>query len=154
MSETMLQWINFLELIAVSCYATLYGFGGIRGKWKRRYVGSVLFTISVALFSLWLGKFNWISLAVLPLLIGATSIGYGADKTMEKILKRAYCGLAYSCASLPIFVVNGKWIVFALHIALCVITSIVLGVTNPYKNARAEETTIGFFIAFLPLMSL
>ena len=51
MNEVTLQWIAFLKLIWVSIFALLYGFGGMRGKWKRRYVGANWMMLGVFVFS-------------------------------------------------------------------------------------------------------
>ena len=152
MSEITLQWIKLFELVWVVIYAGLYGFGGISGKWKRRVIGSTFLTVGIVGFSLWVSMFSWWLLLVLPLLYGATSIGYGADETWLKVTKRSYCGFSYACATLPVFIVKGMWELWILHTLFCLITSIWLGVRNPLDSARAEETAIGFIIAFLPLL--
>jgi len=150
MSENMLSFIAYLKLITVACYALLYSSGGIKEKWKRRLLGSGLLTAAIAGFSLWTQTFSWHYLWVFPLLYGATSIGYGADEVKEKVFKRSYCGLAYATASLPIAIVNGAWVLLALHIVLCLGISITLGVLNPV-HARYEETLLGTTISLLPL---
>jgi hypothetical protein len=58
--------------------------------------------------------------------------------------------LLYALAAIPLAIITGNWIVFALHTALCVVFSVVLGVTNPVY-ARKEETLIGLTIGLLPL---
>lgn len=154
MSETILQWIMLLKLIYLSGFAGLYGFGGIEGKWKRRIVGSLYLTLGVIGFSLWMESFNWWFISYALLLYGALSIGYGAKKIIKKIKKRTIAGLAYGCAAIPIAIGSSSLVLLCLHIALCILVSIVLGVFNPTKSARAEETSIGFIIGFLPLMGM
>ena len=151
MSELMLQWVATLKMLVVCLYASLYGFGGMNGKWKRRIIGALLLTVAIIGFSLWTGTFSWWYLLCAPLYYGSTSIGYGGtDVTWKKIFKRSYCGLAYVCASLPIAIVNEAWALLALHTVLCIGTSVLLGVWNP-TNARNEETLIGVSISLLPL---
>jgi hypothetical protein len=154
MTENTLQWIAFLKLISVAIYSLFYGFGGISGKWKRRYIGSAYLTLLIVGFSVWMQTFSWYYLLTFPLLVASTSIGYGADTTMEKVVKRSYCGLAYAFSTVPVFIVKMNWELFILHILLCLITSIVLGVRNPFDNARAEESAIGFMIGFLPILAI
>ena len=150
MSEGTLQLIASLKLLIVCGYATLYGLGGMNGKWKRRILGSGLYTIALVAFSIWTSSFSWVYLLVFPLLFGATSIGYGAGTTITKVIKRAYCGLAYSLVALPICLVTGNWTLYILHTIACLGVSITLGVINPV-SARYEESLIGATIATLPL---
>lgn len=154
MSELQLQWMQLLKLLCIVAFATLYGFGGMDGKWKRRIIGPLVLTGGIAGFSLWVDSFNWLLLSYALLLWPALSIGYGAEKTSEKIYKRTKAGLAYGAAALPIAYVSGAWTVFGLHIVLCLLSSVVLGVVTPTKSARAEESCIGFIIGFLPLMGM
>ena len=152
MSEILIQIASSLKLLAVVGFATLYGFGGISGKWKRRVLGSLLYTLSVLGFSLWLGSFSFWYLLIFPVLFGALSIGYGADTIGDKLIKRSRYGLICALASLPVFIVQGAWSLLALHIVIVVGTSVVAGVWNQTSSARAEETLIGASIVLVPLM--
>lgn len=151
MSENLLQIIASLKLVAVAVFATLYGFGGIRGKWKRRILGSCVYTLLLCALSLWSGSFSLWYLSVFPILFGGLSIGYGADDFKDKVIKRSRYGFFCSLAALPVAIVNQAWLMLVLHIFLCVLVSVVLGVFNPTKNARNEETLIGATIGLLPL---
>lgn len=153
MTENTLQLVSFLKLIFISGCAFLYGCGGISGKWKRRIIVPILLTIGIGGFSLWQETFSYWYILCALLFWGAYSIGYGADKTWLKVVKRSYCGLAYACASLPIVIVRQTWELFALHIVLCLIISIWLGVRNPL-HARNEESLIGFVSVLMPLFML
>jgi hypothetical protein len=149
MNEYLLQLFAVLRIFWVLLYAYLYGLGGISNKWVRRYVGSAWLVLGYIGFSLQTGVFSPYLLICLPLLIGATSIGYGADDVGIKIFKRFYCGALYAVAALPVAFVTGNWVMFALHTVLCVGFSVVLGVVNPVY-ARKEETLIGLAIGLLP----
>lgn len=151
MSEITLQWIQGIKLLILGIFAMLYGFGGVSGKWKRRFVGPIVYIAGICGVSLWIGSFNAWYLASLPLLFGALSLGYGASTTAEKIKKRAIAGAAAGCATLPIFIVNGAYTLLPLHILLCMAVSIVAGVWNQTSSARAEETLIGASYGLIPL---
>ena len=156
MDEVTLQWVNAVRLLIVGIYANLYGFGGMNGKWKRRVLGSLLLTIGIMGISLWVKNFSFYYLLCFPLLWGATSIGYGVEDDEPqwmKPIKRTYCGLAYACATLPVFIVTGNWLMFALHTVFCLLISNMLGVYNPVI-ARNEETLIGVIISLLPLFTI
>ena len=153
MDENTLQLMGILRLIWAVGYAWLYASGGISGKWKRRYVGSAFLTLGIVGFSIWLNTFSWWYLLFFFLVLGATSLGYGANETGKKIFKRGYCGLAYAVASLPIAIVNGAWVLLALHTFICLTVSITLGVNNP-TSARSEETLVGFMIGLLPMFMI
>jgi len=150
MSELTLQLTASLRIMCVAIWGLMYGLGGMSHKPMRRYYGTALLVGSYCLFSGLEGTFSWWYLLCYPLLIAATSIGYGADSVAMKIWKRFYCGAAYSFAALPIAFVTGNWTMFALHTALCLSVSIVLGVINPV-TARKEETLIGTTIGLIPL---
>jgi hypothetical protein len=151
MSEITLQWIQALKLIILCVFATLYGFGGVSGKWKRRFVAPVLYVIGVSGVSIWTSTFNVWYLLCAPLFFGGLSLGYGATTTGEKIKKRAIAGSACACATLPIFIVNQVYDLLCLHILVCVLTSVIAGVWNRTSSARAEETLIGATYGLIPL---
>ena len=154
MNEITLQWVQLLKLVSVAIFATLYGFGGINGKWKRRFLGSGFLTSTIIGFGLWMQTFSYWHLLCFFLYVGALSIGYGAEDTKNKIIKRTYCGLAYACASLPIFITSGKWELFALHTIICLLFSVWGGVRNIFGSARAEETSIAVAISYIPLIAI
>lgn len=150
MDEYLLQWFSFFKIVYVAIFALLYGLGGIRHKEIRRWAGSFFLTVGIVVFSLWLKTYNMWLLGYWPLLASALSIGYGADDLKTKLIKRSRYGAACGFASIPIAIVTGQWVMFALHIFLCVFISTLWGTLN-MKDARHEETAIGFFIGFLPL---
>lgn len=162
MNEITLQWIRFSQMIFAACFAGCYGFGGISGKWKRRFLGGGGYGVAVLIFSWLLGSFSWYYIACIPFTMLALSLGYGKGKkyqdkpqpALDKIFKRAYCGLSYSCASLPIYIVTGKWQLFALHTMMCLMISIWAGVYSIFADARAEETAIAMAIVYIPLLTL
>ena len=151
MEETTLQLIAILKLLFIVIYAACYAFGGMKGKWKRRILGSILLTSAIAGFSLWQGTFSFWYLSCALFLFGSTSMGYGADRLVEKLWKRFYCGLAYSLIALPMAIVHNNWAMFILNIILCLSVSIILGVWNPCRNARDEETMMGVVVSFIPI---
>lgn len=153
MNETTLEWVSFSKIVFLAIFSLLYSYGGITKKWLRRYIGSGVLTLGYIGYSLVQGTLSLWYLLCFPLLVGATSLGYGAEKTYQKIIKRTYCGLAYALASLPIAIVRQTWLLFGVHVGLCVAISNILGVLNPIE-AREEETQIGFFIGFMPLFML
>lgn len=50
MSESTLQWMQICKLLALACFAGLYGFGGIHGKWKRRFLAPALLALAIVGF--------------------------------------------------------------------------------------------------------
>jgi hypothetical protein len=154
MTEATLQLISSLKVLLVAGFATLYGLGGMSGKWKRRFIAPVLYGIGIAGFTLWTNTFNAWSLLCVPLLFGGLSLGYGASTTAEKIKKRAIAGSAAACCSIPIFVITGAWTLLFLHILVCTATSIVAGTWNQTQSARAEETLIGASYVLIPILTI
>lgn len=154
MTESTLQLIASLKLLLVLGFATLYGLGGMSGKWKRRFLAPIVWGIGITGLTLWTNSFHWAYLLCVPLLFGALSLGYGASSTSEKIKKRAIAGAAAACCFIPLFVVTGAYTLLFLHIGVCVATSIVAGVWNQTSSARTEETLIGAMYALIPTLTV
>lgn len=150
MTEVTLQWIQILKILAIGVFAGLYGFGGVSGKWKRRIIAPLTFIGGIIGFSLWTGSYQLSLLYSVWLLFITLTIGYGANTTKEKIIKRSRAGLANGVACVSIFAVTGSWTLFALHIMVVVGTSVVAGVWNQTSSARAEETLIGASTVTIP----
>lgn len=139
-----------IKSLIVLIFAGLYCLGGAEfgpGKWVRRYVATAIMVGGCYWFSR-----DWRSLVGFPLLIIGTSLGYGSDFLIWKIIKRLYCGLI-----LGIGTTSGDWLNKRIFIALFLIAivtigMIVLGAYNILPNARTEEFFIGLLIA-LPIFS-
>ncbi len=151
MTEIELQYINLAKIVWLAGYATLYGFGGIKGKWKRRFVGSAFLTFGVCASAYASGLFSWWLLLFFPLLATSLSMGYGADDPIEKIKRRSLVGLALGLSALPIAIVSQMWGLFIAHMILSFVASVSLGVFNYSRSARDEETLIAAFSGILPL---
>ena len=155
MNETTLQWIQFSKLILLALVAGCYAFGGISGKWKRRYLGSFILVLGFITYTLLAGNFSWWILLCYPLFLGAFSLGYGGtDIFWKKVFKRGYCGAAIALASLPLALVVGGMGMWWGQLVLMTGMMIWLGVFNPTPSARNEETLIGTFAGLLPLFMI
>ena len=136
-----------IKLLIVVVFATLYSWGGMEFKWLRRFLAPTILTAGMFYFTM-----DWKSLVGLPLMFGSLSLGYGADETWIKIIKRWLFGLANGSTTSTYNILYKRWLLVFTQIALCTSLIIILGVWNPLI-ARAEELTIGVFISILPLMS-
>jgi hypothetical protein len=154
MNELSLQFISSLKIVWIAGFSFFYGWGGISGKWKRRFIGTAWMMLGMVVFSLWLHRWNYWFLFYLPLSIGALSLGYGATDTATKIKKRMICGSALGFSACPLAIVNQMWALWALHLVVCILFSVTLGVWNITKNARSEETIIATIGALLPLFMI
>lgn len=153
MSEGTLALIAFLKFIWISFFAFFYSLGGTAGygKWLRRFCGSAWIGIGVYGFSAWTNSFHWWYLFYPILLMGGLHLGYGADEIFRKIIRRAIYGIALGIAAIPLVFGSGLWMLFYCHVVLCVATSVVLGVFNPTKSARDEESLIAGLSTIVPL---
>lgn len=143
MNEYNLQLIASLKIMWVAIFSYLYGLGGINNKWIRRYVGSAWMMLGIFGFSTWCSTWNVWYLLFFPLCIGGLSNGYGGvDKVIDKIRRRAIYGLFLSCSAIPLVAFSHAYILFAFGCFITVLSSILLGVWNPTRNARNEETLI------------
>lgn len=150
MSELTLQIISGLKILLVAVFAFFYSWGGLSGKWKRRFIAPAVYTAGICGLSVWQGTFNYWYILCAFLLMGALSIGYGGDDLKTKIVKRSRYGLACSVGALPLFILSAAWTLLGLHVLTCVLFSVVCGVWNQTSSARAEETLIGASLVLIP----
>lgn len=151
MSENGLQIMAICKLLWVTSFAGLYGFGGIKRKWLRRFVGSVWMGIGVYGFSSWSQDFHFWYLLYPILLCISLHLGYGGDDFATKFRKRALYGLLLGISAVPLVFGLYLWSLFSIHVCLCVLVSTIFGVFNPTKNARDEETIISALSTVIPL---
>lgn len=157
MPESTLAIISFLKIVFIAIFSLFYSLGGteINGKgrkWIRRYIGPLWMLGGVVLFGKLQGVFEWWHLLYPILLSAALHIGYGGtDDTIIKIRKRAIYGLAIGVSSLPLLFNSHLWVLYGVHVFLCVSMSVLLGVINPTRSARDEESLIAAFSSVLPL---
>lgn len=145
-NEQHLQVLSLIKVLWAGAFAYLYGRGGVYNKTWRRWIGTAWLTLGVVGVSIQLGEFNPWYLLYYPLLSGALTLPYGADKTYEKVVKRFLFGLAAGVAFLPIVIVNQRWLAFTYYLIIVIFSSVFLGVKNPCRSARDEETLIGAVI--------
>src|SRR3990167_1590727 len=91
----------------------LYSWGGRSGKWKRRFIASFILSAGLNGLCVWRGLWSPYLLIIWPLLIGGFSLGYGADSTGAKILRRSiYCFAILMSGFITAFVMGGNawWI--------------------------------------------
>jgi len=151
MTETTLQFIVASKILWLAVFVLLYGLGGISGKWKRRFLGSAWMMAGIALYSIIDHSWSFWYMFYFPMLVGALSLGYGADRLSDKLRKRTVYGLAIGFSPLAIVIVNHTYILWVLHIWICVLSSVILGVFNPTKSARHEESLIAAASGLVPL---
>lgn len=151
MNENTLQLIAIGKLFWVVIFVGCYGFGGISDKWIRRYLGAFWMGLGVFVFGSLQDSFHWWHLLYAGLLCGALHLGYGGDSNAVKIRKRSTYGIALGVSALPLVFGSGLWVLYIYHCILCVSVSVLLGVWNPTKNARSEETLIAFLSTVIPL---
>lgn len=140
-----------IKALLILICATLYCLGGAEfgwGKWLRRIAMPLVIASGIFYFSR-----DWKSLLIAPLVGIGCSLGYGADETWLKIIKRGYCGLLLGLGSSLGDWLNKRFIIAIFQTVLVTIGMILLGTFNPLPNARIEEFCIGLLITFLPIMS-
>lgn len=146
MNETVVTYQASLGLLGIALGCLFYSLGGRQGKWKRRFIATLIISGTVNGLCLWRGLWSPYHLIMYPLLIGATSLGYGADDFGAKVLRRSLYALAFLMSGLLMAITlgGGAWFVFALHFGVAV-WSIFLGIKNPVY-AAAEEVFVCLFL--------
>lgn len=151
MDEIIIQNIVIARVVLIACFVYLYSLGGVVNKAFRRFGCPLVLLAGILFCGAFEGTFKWLSLASVPLLIGALHLGYGGEELWKKIFKRAYCGLACAVAILPLAISSGLLALWFLHLAICLSFSIILGAVNIARNARQEEALIGLSYCAIPL---
>lgn len=147
MSEFYPIYVIAGEMVIILIACIFYAFGGRegQGKWKRRFIGSLICSTALWAGLLLMGKFDVYSLLTYPLLACGFSLGYGSDFIPTKILKRSLIVL-WTCLTglLMCWILGGKaWLILPFQ-AFIGCGSIWLGVKNPVQ-ASSEE----FFVCLL-----
>lgn len=138
--ERRLQVKLLSGLTAVAVCAGLYAWGGMEFKFLRRFVAPSLAAGFLALINK-----EPLQLIKAPLLGISSSLGYGADATWLKVIKRAYVGLAFGLGASITDMIRKRWVVATFSTVLIMSAFIIYGVLNPI-SARGEETLLGFLI--------
>ena len=127
-SFTLIQLL-YVPLLSASLHCGYGGTNDVLVKIRKRFI-----------YGLCLG------ISALPLLFSDRFIKYAVDiiKNLPNILNDGFDhGDFLMGINAYHFTINsGMLVLFAFHIALCVTSSVLLGVFNPTKNARSEESLI------------
>jgi hypothetical protein len=138
MSEWTVLWLAGAKLVLVLVFAVLYGVGGRRWKWVRRFGGGGLLALGVLGFAWLHGTFQWWMLAGLLTLPAALTLGYGGETPVQKIQRRLLYGLAVGCAGLPFVPSLALVWLWGFQVVAAVSASVYLGLMNPVEAAEEE----------------
>lgn len=140
MSEFDIGTLAVFGLIGLSVSAFFYQWGGRSRKWIRRWIGALVFALTVILMSLKMGKFSYYQLLIIPMLIGSYHLGYGGtDNLLSKIIRRSIYAIAV-CSSgviMALTIGGSAWALLIVHYGVG-LWSIYLGVRNPIQAAGEE----------------
>lgn len=148
MTERKIQIQVVVKMILAVFCASLYAWGGMEGKWLRRFCAP-----SICAGAVWYYTRNVKSLLMAPFLGIASSLGYGADETVWKVIKRLYVGLAFGLSANIYNIMIRNWMVCGYVAGIIVTGFILMGVWNPLPDARHEESFLGLMIYAPPLLS-
>lgn len=150
MSEYAIGYAAAGSIAGLAATCLFYMLGGRSGKWRRRYVASLIQAVNSNVCAAVMGVWSPWLLAIYPLAIAQTSLGYGADSGGGKVLRRALCALASLTIGVLFSWLYGglAWLVFVANVGVAA-WSVWLGVKNPLY-AAAEEV---FVCALLFLMT-
>lgn len=140
---------SLIKLLIVCLFAICYSLGGMYWKPLRRFVAPIILCTSMFYFSK-----DWRSIIQLPFMFLSLSFGYGTDNLFFKILKRGIFGFANGITSSGHNILNKKWLLVGTQIILVTGLFIVMGVWNPFTDARTEELFLGLIIPLIPLFSV
>ena len=142
MNEMVTGYQATLSLLVLTAACFLYMLGGRSGKWRRRFIGSLILSCGINGLCLWRGIWSPWFLLTYPALAIGFSMGYGATGEWMKVIRRSVYALGVLSAGLVMAIVLGgtAWLVFVPHVGVG-LWSIWLGTKNPIE-ASAEEVFI------------
>jgi len=142
MSEYVIGFQAVGALVGLVIASALYMIGGRSNKIIRRLGAAFVLTATVNILCAIRGIWQPLMLAVLPLQFAGMSLGYGADITWWKVIRRSvYASAICMSGLLMCFILGGNaWMILPLHIGVAA-WSIWLAVKNPLP-AAAEETFV------------
>jgi len=152
MNEDIQVYQLLVGLLLTVWYAFCWSRGGRSKKYWgmsprvwRRLIGPISYTILVLLYSIWTSTFVWLYVAAVPLEKGLSHLGYGGtDILWQKIVRRLVWALRLSLTPLYLVFISGNWLIYAVQLAVSVLTAIAFGVWNPFKKAPVEEGLVLF----------
>ena len=151
MNEMMLGIFASVALGVCVIDCLFWMWGGRKGKWKRRYIGSALQTIAINVISFLVGTWVWqFALSLVPE-IASRTLGYGGDTIGEKIMRRSVFAAGSLVAGVCLAWGLGfshNAIIILICQAIASIVSIVLGVWNPVP-AAVEETFVCLSLKYI-----
>lgn len=146
----------FIIEAAVVCiiFGALWAVGGSGEfwggqKWLRRFLGPGLLCLWAFLRS----GMDWRYLIQMPLMMGASTLPYGADDLGTKWLLRGLFGVANGVGANVANLLHKRWLISGFSFVLIIATSIAFGVYNPV-DAVTEQFIIGFMVALFTTVSL
>lgn len=149
------QLLGFLARLGlVVMFASLYAIGGSGDfwggqKWIRRFLAPGLLCGGGFAISL-----NWRSVVFMPLMMGALTLPYGAEKVVVKFFLRFMDGSAYALAYNGFNLWTKQWLIAGFGITATIAASVIFGVWNPFANPMLEQGFIGTMIALPYVMGL
>ena len=154
MNERKQLWFILEGAFVCAIFAALWAIGGSGDfwggqKWIRRFLGPGL----LCLWAFVRSGLDWRYLVQMPLMMGASTLPYGADDLGTKWLLRGVFGVANGIGANVANLLLKRWLVSAFSFVFIIATSIVFGVYNPLP-AMAEQFVIGFSIAFFVTISV
>lgn len=140
-------WLIALAGFGAFIANVMYAMGGTAGfgLWWRRFLGSFVLALDANLVALYVGNWHWQYLTFFPCLAIGFSLGYGSDTILGKIIKRTIFAIGvlsvcwFGLWAIG-FTVYG-WVVLGLAF-ITGLTSVALGVINPFNSAPLEQFLI------------
>jgi len=129
---------------------------GVLGKIKNRvwgrWIAPLFFSSSVCLLAVAQGTFHPIFLLSIVAYKLSTHIGYGAESTAGKIVRRTLWSLIRTACSLSFAIVTGAWTIYVSQVIVGLVMAVIWGVRNPTKSPREEQMITFSNIFLVPTM--
>lgn len=151
MNEELLVWLVPIRLFAVIVYCLAYVISGRGGpKWIRRWLGPALFALLCWIVAMFL-KASLIGLTPLLAIPVVLSFGY-SNNDGKGWIRRLIYGLSFGVIGLVMSFIYWCWPLGMIHMIICVMASMVLGLLNPIEAVNEEAMISSLSVICIPFI--
>lgn len=154
MNEWQLIWLLPLRFLAILIYVMIYVISG-RKRFLifRRWVGGIIFGLSIILLSSITGSYSaWLWAIVIFYPLAFFLFTYGESNKLPEVLKRGFYGASFGLIGLYVGCLTGNVAMGVYQFQLATIGSLFFGLINPTNPVMEEASIATLSILLVPFI--